>query len=222
MTRINVINLAFGLVLTLLWGDVSAARADFLFSGTTASHLAFGADVMLNPQPLPPFPSTKLNLDDPFRPVLSNPTHTTKWEINFGMNLIPSDPVVPPNPVKFSTAGAPNADGFYKFTGADSVGNMYEVNFMISGGSITPGSWGALNPQPLPPKEFPNEVMFSFSTTADLNLAFSVTANGAPIAFAAAPAAVPEPASLTVTVIGLLGISGYAWRRRRKTAGLIA
>ena len=79
---------------------------------------------------------------------------------------------------------------------------------------IDPNSWNAI---PIPNLQGFSQVgLFTFTTVGDPSLTFSVTdPNGHVVNFGDTEARAPEPASLALAGLGLVGLAGYGWRRRR-------
>jgi len=169
-----------------------------------------GVDVSLNPQPLPPFPDpgAMVDLTNPGDPVYTNPAVASSYEIDFGMDAGGAVSFVVPTP------GDPNS---FSFTGQGPGGDPYNIAFQIGGGTVNPGSFVELNPQPLPPFPAPGfgfvAFDFSFEAAADPTLTFQVSSGSTDFGFAP----IPEPASVSLLALGAVGLLG---RRRDRHCGI--
>jgi hypothetical protein len=190
-----------------------------------AVQLIGGVLVGFNPQPDPPgTPPTLLSLDRTTNPLFGYLSNQPGSELilSFTGSLFPPGPCkvvttggIPPGPcVPPPTDGA---DTSFSFMTTD--GRTVVVSLTIGGpGGVDPGSWVAFNPQPDPPGDVFG-IGFEFNGNINLptgaldpDLGLSITVDGNPVTFAAAP----EPASLSILGAGLCALA--VWRRRRRTA----
>ena len=110
----------------------------------------------------------------------------------------------PPNPSTGQFTYSPTIDGMtYTIMGTLHTANPIDPNSFNA--TVIPNLQG-----------FAQVGLFSFTTVGDPSLTFSVTdPNGHVIDFGDTEAKAPEPASLALAGLGLIGLAGYGWRRRR-------
>jgi hypothetical protein len=122
----------------------------------------------------------------------------------------------------------PNSDGFTSFRHVEGD-HVIDILFHFGGGVVDPGSWVGFNPQPDPPGDGISQA-FSFRSAdaaptgaafgpldrgrTDAFVTFSMTIDGAPITFSAAP----EPSSWAIMLLGFGGAGAVLRRRRARLA----
>ncbi len=192
---------AVALTLSLVFFAGSPARAGSLFGDTATLNVGLTGNLLFeNPQPTYPQMAT-VGAGVEFGGQLDDSTTQNNGGegVTFGVDVGASS-------VIFSFIGSTNFGGTFT-DNLDFGPGVVISNPVLSGGSFFPneGTFSLIG-------SGPHSVTLEGTSNTDFDAVGGVSYT---LTFDVAPAATPEPASLTLLGLGVAGMFGYGWRRRR-------